>query len=85
MNRILAEGVRLLNGFIAFLLVAFGALAGALGAETSGGSGVRVILGAILGFLVAIVVCGILATFIEIRSELVAIRQALARDDAGTK
>lgn len=85
MNRILAEGVRLLNGFIAILLVVLGAVGGAVGAQTAGGSGAGAVMGAILGFLLAVVICGILATFIEIRSELVAIRQALSRDNVGTK
>jgi hypothetical protein len=85
MNKLLAEAVRFLNGFIALLFVLVGAIGGRAGvaAATGGSADGGMILGAILGFIAAVLVCGVLATFIEIRNELVAIRSALQRNDAG--
>ena len=83
MNKLLAESVRFLNGLVAILLIVIGAMAGRIGAAQSFGNPEGgMIIGALLGFIVAVMFCGLLATFIEIRNELVAIRQALARNDA---
>lgn len=74
MNRLVAGAVGLLNGLLALILVVTGAIVGTAFIHTAG-----FILGGLLGLLLAAIICGFLALVIEIRSELVRIREALER------
>lgn len=76
MNRILAGAVRFLNGFLALIFVMIGAVSGLYYPQ---GSIENAIIGTIIGFVVALLACGLLALFIEIRSELIKIRETLAQ------
>ena len=73
MNRLLAEGVKFLNAALAGIFVLVGTIAG--GQRSEG----YAIIGGVIGFAVAVMVCGLLALFIEIRSELIRIREALEK------
>jgi hypothetical protein len=77
MNKLLAGAVRFLNGLLALLFVAGGTLVGAEYGGRVGGQESGMIVGFIAGFAVALVVCGFLALFIEMRSELIKIRGIL--------
>ncbi len=72
MNKMLVEAVSMINALLAVLFIGGGAIAGL---DYAGGGGLFV--GLLVGFLVAVAVCGILAIFIEIRNELISIRLAL--------
>jgi hypothetical protein len=76
MNRLLAGAVRFLNGLLAVLMIAIGLV---VGAGISQNSSAGALLGAIIGFAAALMVCGMLALFIEMRTELIRIRTALER------
>jgi hypothetical protein len=76
MNKLLAGAIRFLNGFFAVLFVIVGAVAGATFPQ---GSPTHALIGAIVGFVVALLACGLLALFIEIRTELIRIREALEK------
>jgi hypothetical protein len=74
MNKVLAGAIRFLNGFIAIILVIVGAVVGATFPQ---GSPTYALIGAIVGFVIALLACGLLALFIEIRTELIKIREVL--------
>jgi membrane associated rhomboid family serine protease len=74
MNKVLAAAIRFLNGVIAIILVIVGAVVGAAFPQ---GSPIYALIGAIVGFVVALLACGLLALFIEIRTELIKIREVL--------
>ena len=74
MNRLLAGTVGFLNGLLAIILVVAGAVAGSASIHVAG-----FVLGGILGLVAAAIICGFLALVIDIRSELVRIREALER------
>lgn len=75
MNKLLAEGLWFLNSLLAIAFVGVGAIAGyVLFAEHGGFT----VIGAILGFLAATLVCGTLAVFLDMREELVTIRKGAA-------
>ncbi len=76
MNRLLAGTVRFLNGLLGIILVIAGAVVGTAFSHAFG-----FVLGGLLGLILAAIVCGFLALVIEIRSELVRIREALERTD----
>jgi hypothetical protein len=74
MNKFLAEILGFLNGLLALLIILSGA---AIGVTQVGGSGAGLFglfFGLIGGIVTAGIVCGLLAIFIEIRSELIKIR-----------
>jgi len=78
-NTLLANAVGFLNGLFALVLIFGGAIVGDY-AEREGVFPVGMngaILGLVIGFIVAIVVCGLLAVFISMRNELVSIRRIL--------
>ena len=80
MNKLLAESIRVFNGFFAVILILVGVAIGAAAGRDSFSMGLAGgITGGILGFLAAVLFCGALALFIDIRNELVAIRAALER------
>ena len=86
MNKILAATIRFLNGFLALFIIATCAIAGRQYGAVMGlhGNGLDatmgLVVGLVVGFVAAVVVCGFLALFIEMRSELIRIRELLARD-----
>jgi hypothetical protein len=63
MNRLLADAVGFINGFLAICIIAVGTLAGGI-AMGAGGA----LLGFVAGSIVAIVACGLLAVAIDIRN-----------------
>lgn len=65
-NNLLANAVGYLNALLAILFVVVGAIAYGLG-------------GAILGFFLAAISCGVIALIIDMRTELRRIREALER------
>lgn len=77
MNRLLARSIGFLNVFIALILVLGGAGLGAAVGQKGGSTGAGVVLGLIAGFIMAVLVCGVLALFIETLNELKKIRSDL--------
>jgi len=83
MNKALAATIRFLNAALALLIIIGCAAAGTtissylqtLGVNVSVGS--ATLIGLFFGFIIATALCGILAIFIEIRSELILIRKFL--------
>ena len=86
MNKVLAATIRFLNGFLALFIIAACAIAGRQYGAVMGlhGNGLDatmgLVVGLVVGFVAAVVVCGFLALFIEMRSELIRIRELLARE-----
>ena len=86
MNKVLAATIRFLNGFLALFIIAACAIAGRQYGVMMGlhGNGLDattgLVAGIFVGFVAAVVVCGFLALFIEMRSELIRIRELLARE-----
>jgi hypothetical protein len=76
MNSILAGIVGLLNGFLACAFLVIGPAIGTTYNEDFGGNGAFV--GFIGGLVLAIFFCGVLAIFISMRDELIAIRDLLS-------
>ena len=72
MNSLLANTIGVFNGLLALLFVIAGALIGQSQLEDMG-----LIVGLVVGFILAVVVCGILAIFISMRDELIEIRKLL--------
>lgn len=58
MNRLLASSLNALNGLIAILIIFGGVLFGLYGTS---GSAIGLILGAVGGFLIAVLACGVIA------------------------
>lgn len=78
-NSVLADGLAALNAVLAILIVLAGAVGGSAGLQTRGyGQITGAIIGGATGLLVAIFICGALALAVDIRSNLSAIRAALA-------
>jgi len=73
-NHFLARAVAVLNGLIAIILIGIGTFVGAFSRNPLG-----LVLGAIAGFIAALVLCGVLALAIQIHAELLKIRVALER------
>ena len=71
MNRFLANVIGAANSAIAFIIIGAGTLVGL----TRGPDGA--LLGFVVGFVVALLVCGLLALVIDMHNELVLIRKAL--------
>lgn len=80
MNKLLAQSLNALNGFIAILIVLIGAVAGLYGAA---GSTIGLILGAIAGFLVAALTCGIIAYLVLIERHLARIAASVESRPVG--
>jgi uncharacterized membrane protein len=78
MNRLLSGTVGFLNGLLAIILVIGGAVSGTAFTHAV----VGFIVGGIIGLILAAIICGFLALVIEIRSELVRIREALERGNS---
>ena len=75
MNSLLASIVGFLNAFLALFFVICGAVIGdSLNYQLDG---MGLVSGLIVGAILAIVVCGVLAIFISMRNELMAIRRLL--------
>jgi hypothetical protein len=74
MNSFLARAVAVLNGVIAAILIIAGAVIGVASKNALG-----LIFGVIVGFVAALVLCGVLALVTEIHAELIKIRMALER------
>lgn len=86
MNSLLASIVGFLNGLLALIFIICGAVVGLnfdsimaeyLGYPYSSFGNYGVILGLIIGFIFAVLFCGLLALFISMRKELIAIRRLL--------
>ena len=71
MNKFLSEGLSLINSFLAILITLFGGVFGYNIFGYSFGGAIGVLAGLVGGFMVATLVCGILAVFLDIRDELV--------------
>ena len=86
MNKFLASSIGYLNGFLAvaiILMSGFGLrnAAQAQGATLEAANG-ALLFGLLLGLVLAVMLCGVLAVFVEIRREVVAIREAVAKQNA---
>ena len=85
MNKLLAATIRLLNGILALFLIVACAIAGrqyGVLTELHGGgldATTGLVVGFVTGLMVAVVICGFLALFIEMRSELIKIREVLEK------
>jgi hypothetical protein len=84
MNKLLAEAVRLLNALFAIVFIAAGVLGG-VRAAFQHDAPQYAIMGGLLGFAIALVICGLLALFIEIRSELIKIRETLEQQSVSAR
>ena len=71
MNKFLASSIAVFNQLLAVVLVFIGMI---LGNDS--------VLGGVLGFIAAIVICGALALLIDIRNELIHIRRELQYREA---
>jgi len=69
-NRILANAVGYLNALVAIALIVTGSLIFAPD---------NYLVGAIIGFIGALIVCGLIALFIDMRIELIQIREVLEK------
>lgn len=76
MNSFLANALGVANTVLAALLI-LGSMAVFGNAVGMGGLGI--VVGLVVGLVLAVVVCGLLAILVEIRRELVRIREALAK------
>jgi hypothetical protein len=86
MNKFLASSVGYLNGVIAVVIIftsGFGMrnMALRMGGTLEAANG-ALIFGLLVGLVLAVLVCGVLALFVEIRREVVAIREALSKEHA---
>jgi len=80
-NSVLADGLAALNAVLAILIVVAGAMGGFAGFEIRGfGELMGAVIGGAIGLLIAIFICGALALAVDIRSNLAAIRAALANN-----
>jgi hypothetical protein len=83
MNKLLAGAIRFLNGFVAVIFVIVGFVVGNVFSDRFSdvppGAARLTILGAVMGFMVAVIACGLLALFIEMRTELIKIREILEK------
>ncbi len=70
MNRLLIDGLDGVNNLLAILIVFAGAATGWINGQYSGASGVYAALGGVAGLIVACVVCGLLATLLQIEKHL---------------
>jgi hypothetical protein len=78
MNTFLANIVGFLNGVLALFFIIGGAVIGYdLNYQLEG---MGLVFGLVIGFILAIVVCGVLAIFISMRNELTQIRYLLAAE-----
>jgi hypothetical protein len=78
-NSVLADGLAALNAVLAIIIVIAGILGGSAGLQTHGyGALTGAIIGGAIALLIAIFICGALALAVDIRSNLAAIREALA-------
>lgn len=90
MNRFLADCVGFINATVAVLIIAFwsavGGIAGygfniqrvgVLRAEVDGNVLLGLMLGGLLGLILAILFCGVLAIFLSMHNELKAIRRGM--------
>ena len=75
MNKFLADSLGWLNAVLAIVIVLAGWALGLLGTQDFWGA----IVGAVGGFLVAVLICGVLAVLISIHNELKAIHIKLAQ------
>lgn len=75
MNWLMAEALRVLNALLALLIIGFGCLVG-LKMAPAANSGVAILLGGLGGFIVAVLVCGILAVLLDIRDKLTQIARS---------
>ncbi|MBX7200060.1 MAG: hypothetical protein K1X51_11895 [Rhodospirillaceae bacterium] len=75
MNAFLAELLRFFNAVVAIVIVVFCTAAGAIMRDDGIGGA---LLGLAAGLLFAVIICGILATLIDIRSQLRTIAQNTA-------
>jgi hypothetical protein len=83
MNRFLASSIGYLNGLLAVIIIlagGFGARSMALSAGAVDAAGAALIGGLLLGLVVAVLLCGVLAIFVDIRREVVAIRELLSKE-----
>jgi hypothetical protein len=78
-NSVLADGLAALNAVLAIVVVIAGILGGSAGFQAEGyGELTGAIMGGAAGLLVAIFICGALALAVDIRANLVSIRELLA-------
>lgn len=81
MNRLLASSLNALNGLIAILIVFGGVLMGLYGTN---GSAMGLILGAVGGFLVAVLACGVIAYLALIERHLAKIADGTGSTPSST-
>jgi hypothetical protein len=74
MNKFLASGLATMNAFVAFILIVAGALGGLAQAGVPG-----LFVGLLGAGVLSVILCGILAIFIQMHEELILIREALQR------
>ena len=79
MNKFLSKALPVVNAIIAVLITYLGGAAGAAFADITGVApiGTGAIVGLFLGLILAILICGIVALFINIRDEIVLANKSL--------
>ena len=86
MNKFLASSLAVLNGMLAVIIIlvssllgfGYGSWSGLLFGVQGDLGPLGGVLGGIIGVFVAVIVCGTLALFIDMRNELAQIRKALS-------
>jgi hypothetical protein len=78
MNKLLADGLSFLNSVLAIAIVGIGAFAAYVQYGDSGA-----LIGGIIGIVVAVVLCGVLAVFLDMRDELIDIRMGVEKARLG--
>jgi hypothetical protein len=78
MNKWLANAVANLNGFIAGSIILIGVLAG-----VGSGNALVFVTSTLTGVVIAVMLCGLIAVFVDIRDELVRIRKGETAADSG--
>ena len=79
MNKILAAAFGFFNGILALFLIIIGALTGFISGEGVGESGLGAVAGFFAGLFGAVVVCGLFAVLLDIRSELKKLNEVAQR------
>ena len=79
MNKFLSKALPVVNAIIAVLITYLGGTAGAAFADITGAAtiGIGAIVGLFLGLVLAILICGIVALFINIRDEIILANKSL--------
>lgn len=85
-NRLLASILSAINALLALAIVVAGAGFGSVWADSSGYSeGLGIVAGAVVGLLIAVMVCGLLAVLLDIRAGIKEVAHILKAHEIAAK